>query len=248
MVSLFFSLSFLVWITTMKRLKYVLCRKAGSSEASTGIRPLLLDLQLVPRDDDSSGTSASPLFTIPSSTLEERIDQLIGFLSILSSLVKTKNAFATTKLSSSGGQSSVLDTIEFSVLVENGCTEDFDQEMMKCLMLDWFAMVDQQQQLQQAHKDLPEEIRCAEMKMSIAGASAQSLQMVKERLAAIQLDRQQRFEVLKEMVEEICLREMNLFVQLTQPASQERLELKEVSTPGFLGIPLQQAGESLPLG
>jgi preprotein translocase subunit YajC len=174
------------------------------------------------------------------------VDQLVGFLTILSSLVKAKNAFATTKLSSSG--QSGLDTIDFSLPVENGCTEDFDPEMMKCQMLDWFTMVDRQHELQQAHKDLPDEIRRAEMKMSIAGASAQSLKMVKERLAAIQLDRQHRFEILREMVEEVCLREMNLFVHLTQPASQERLELKNVSAPGFLGIPLEQAGESLPLG
>jgi preprotein translocase subunit YajC len=222
-----------------------LCRKAGSSETSTGIRPLLLDLQLIPRDDDSSETSTSPHFPYLS-TLEERVDQLVGFLTILSSLVKAKNAFATTKLSSTG--QSGLDTIDFSLPVENGCTEDFDPEMMKCQMLDWFTMVDRQHELQQAHKDLPDEIRRAEMKMSIAGASAQSLKMVKERLAAIQLDRQHRFEILREMVEEVCLREMNLFVHLTQPASQERLELKNVSAPGFLGIPLEQAGESLPLG
>lgn len=176
-------------------------------------------------------------------SLEERIDELIGFLTILSSLIKAKNAFATTKSNSSGS-----DSIDFSLPVEKGCTDEFDTEMLKCLLLDWFAMVDRQHELQDSQKDLADEIRRAEMKMSIAGASPQSLKMVKERLATIQLDRQQRFEVLQEMVEEVCLREMNLFVHLTQPSPQESLELKEVSAPGFLGIPLQLAGETLPLG
>ncbi|KAG7339245.1 hypothetical protein IV203_002127 [Nitzschia inconspicua] len=225
----------------VRRLKYILCRKAGSSETSTGIRPLLLDLRLVPRDDDIDETSSCVLFSNPSS-LEDRIDELIDYLLTLSNLIKVKNAFATTK-SPSG-----VDTIEFSVSVEQGCTEDFDPELLKCQLLDWFAMVDRQHELQDSHKDLPEEIRRAEMKMSIAGASAQSLKLVKERLATLQSDRQQRFEILQEMVEEVCLREMNLFVRLTQPAPQESLELKEVSTPGFLGIPLALAGETLPLG
>jgi hypothetical protein len=228
-----------------QRLKYILCRKAGSSETSTGIRPLLLDLQLVPRDDDIGETSSLPLFSTPS-TLEERIDELIGYLSTISILIKAKNAFVITKSSSSGH--SGIDTIDFSVHVEKGCTENFDPEMLKCQLLDWFAMVDRQHELLDAHRDLPEEIQRAEMKMSIAGASPQSLKMVKERLATIQLDRQQRFEILQEMVEEVCLREMNLFVNLTQPAPLESLELKEVSATGFLGIPLALAGETLPLG
>ncbi|KAL3923421.1 MAG: hypothetical protein SGARI_006224 [Bacillariaceae sp.] len=71
--------------------------------------------------------------------------------------------------------------------------------------------------------------------MSIAGASPAALSKVKERLATIQNDRQQRFDVLKEMVEEVCLREMNLFVDLTAPPPREALGLKGISAPGFLG-------------
>jgi preprotein translocase subunit YajC len=166
-------------------------------------------------------------------------------------LIKTKNAFATTTTKSSGsggGGHSSSDTIDFSLPVVKGCTDDYDPDLLKCQLLDWFAIVDRQNELQEAHKDLPEEIRRAEMKMSIAGASVQSLKMVKERLMTIQLDREQRFEIVKEMVEEVCFREMNLHVQLTKPDPQETLELKEISAKGFLGVPLELAGEALPLG
>ncbi|KAL3941677.1 MAG: hypothetical protein SGARI_000519 [Bacillariaceae sp.] len=228
----------------VRRLKYVLCRKAGSSETSTGIRPILLDLRMVPRDDEPLG-SFSGLFS-PASTLEERIDELIDHLTTLSNLVKTKNAFATTKPTGSGHSS---DVVEFSVPVQKGCTEEgYDPELLKCLLMDWYAMVDRQHELQQSHSDLPRQIQEAEMKMSIAGANPQSLKLVKERLATIHKDRQLRFEVLQEMVEEVCLREMNLFVDLTEPNPREILELQRISAPGFLGVPLEIAGEPLPLG
>jgi len=184
-----------------------------------------------------------------SSTLEERIDDFIAQLSTLSTLVKTKNAFVTTKNAGSGHTSSEhISSIDFSIPVVKGCTEDFDPELLKCQLQDWFAIVDRQHELQRAHKDLPEEIRRAEMKMNIAGVPPQSLKMVKERLTTIQLDRQQRFEILKEMVEEVCLREMNLHVNLTGPDPQETLELREISARGFLGVPLEIADEPLPLG
>ena len=162
----------------------------------------------------------------------------ISKCSLLSEFCQAKNAFY------SAGHGDV----ELSTQIVRGCTEDYDPELLKCRLMDWFAMVDRQHELQQLHKDLPNQIQEAEMKMSIAGANPQALKMVKERLTTIQNDRQQRFEVLKEMVEEVCLREMNLFVNLTEPHPREALELKRISAPGFLGVPLQLAGEPLPLG
>jgi hypothetical protein len=202
---------------------------------------------MIPRDDEPGGSSATASGVYSSaSTLEERIEEFIDHLTTLSNLVKTKNAFVTTKAGGSGHSSS--DSIEFSLPVVKGCTEEYDPELLKCRMMDWFAMVDRQHELQILHKDLPSQIQEAEMKMSIAGASYQALKMVKERLTTIQNDRQQRFEVLKEMVEEVCLREMNIFVHLTEPNPREVLELKRISAPGFLGVPLEIAGEPLPLG
>jgi hypothetical protein len=138
--------------------------------------------------------------------------------------------------------------IDFSYSVVKGCTEQFDIELLKCQLLDWFAIVEHQQAIKMTYKHIPDEIRKAEMKMSIAGATKQSLNLVKERLELMMSDRQQRLEVLQEMVEEVCWRETNLHVRLNGPDPQQILELKETSAPGFLGIPLQLAGEPLPVG
>jgi hypothetical protein len=96
---------------------------------------------------------------------------------------------------------------------------------------------------------LADQIRLAEMEMSIAVASDQQLGMVRKRLEIIATDRQKRFDILKEMVEEVCLREMNLHVCLQAPDPQRTMVLADTSSAkGFLGMPLQMAGEPLPVG
>jgi hypothetical protein len=54
--------------------------------------------------------------------------------------------------------------------------------------------------------------------------------------------------VVKELVEEVCVREMNLYVTVLEPNPRQSLVLKETSAVGFLGIPLRMAGEPLPVG
>lgn len=202
----------------------------------------MLDLQGVPRDD---GVELSRV----SKTVEERIDDFLWQLHCIASLLKNpKNAFSTFKGSSHQGQHHHDTTVEFSALVTNGCTETFDGELLKCQLLDWMDMVERQHVLQNENEGLPDKIREAEMAMSIAGASEQSLQKVREKLEKMQTDRQQRFEVLKELLEDLCLREMNLHVDLVVPEPTKSLVLKETPAVGFLGIPLQLAGESLPIG
>ena len=183
------------------------------------------------------------------SQLESRIDEFIAQLQSLSKLIKTRNAFVTFKNSSnSHNHNSHNDHIEFSVSIVKGCTESFDAELMKCQLMDWFEMVDRQHTLQQENESLPEQIRQAEMAMGVAGASDQSLKMVKERLEKMQMDRSQRLEVLKELLEDLCLREMHLYVSLTGPEPTDSLVLNETSAVGFLGVPLRIAGEVLPVG
>jgi hypothetical protein len=199
-------------------------------------------------------------------TLEERVDQFLSQLQNLSLLVKTKNAFSTTKAQSSSSQSnsssqqqqqqaasssgsSSTTDVDFSFSILKGCTEQFDEELFKCQLLDWFAIVKRQHALQHATSHLADEIRNAEMNLSIAGvASEQSLKLVQERLEKMQSDRQQRLEVVKELVEEVCVREMNLYVTVLEPNPRQSLVLKETSAVGFLGIPLRMAGEPLPVG
>lgn len=218
---------------------------------------------MIPRDDEpgtctalgwltSSAATVSPFSksSRKDASLEDRIDCFLSQLSTLSVMVKTKNAFATI---SSGWASGSVD-VDFNAPIVKGCTDEFDPELMKCQFLDWFAIVKRQHALQnESSQDgggqgLAEEIRLAELKMSIASANHQSLQLVKERLAGIHEDRTQRLEICKEMVEEVCLREMNLFVSLSGPEPSQTLELKGTSAKGFLGHPLERAGESMPVG
>eukprot|EP00980_Cylindrotheca_fusiformis_P000602 scaffold154_cov129-Cylindrotheca_fusiformis.AAC.19 len=217
---------------TVRRLKCILCRKGGS-ETSTGIRPILMDLQSVPRDDEVKGLNRR------TGSLEDEIAHFLAQLECLSMLIKTKNAFQTKK----GAQD-----IDFSASVVKGCTEQFDMELLKCQLLDWFAIVKRQHELKETRKNIPDLIQKAEMKMSIAGANEKSLNLVKDRLKLMTSDRQQRLEIVTEMIEEICLREMNLYVRLKGPDPDKRLVLRETSAVGFLGIPLQLAGEPLPVG
>jgi hypothetical protein len=240
-----------------QRLKYILCRKGGPSETSQGIRPILLDLQGVPRDDDvpakglpftkSLEKMVSTVLTESpdtrnidgDSTAEERIDDFLHQLKQLSTLCKTRNAFKTDRKTD----------IDLSASIVKGCA-DLDEELFRCQFLDWYDMVQRQQADRQPLRldELAEQIRLAEMEMSIAVASEQSLGVVRKRLEMIATDRQKRFDVLKEMVAEVCLREMNLYIRLESPNPSKVLELAETSAVGFLGIPLELAGEPLPVG
>jgi hypothetical protein len=221
-------------------LKCVLCRKGGSG-TSSGIRPILLDLQGFPRDDEIQDQSPSAAVI----DLEARIDTLLGHLQCLSQMVRRKKGFSTIKSSST---SSHEGGVEFNATLVKGCTETFNLHLLKCHLMDWFAMVERQHVLQRENEDLPDLIRQAEMTMSIAGAPDKSLTMVKQRLDEMYSDRQLRLEVLKELLEDLCLREMNLFVSITGPDPRQSLSLKPTSAAGFLGVALQRAGETLPVG
>ena len=176
----------------------------------------------------------------------KRLDRLIENLQLLGSLIKNnKNAFRTDKQQ--------RHDVDFPASVVRGCQDDFDAELFKCQVLDFFTLVKRQREIvEKQHQNIMEEmeakIRSAEMETSLAGASNQSLDMVRQRLERIATDRQKRFEVLKQMVEEVCLREMNLHVELEEPSKDRILLLKNTSALGIFGYTLQQAGEPLPIG
>mmetsp|Transcript_37669 Transcript_37669/g.91622 ORF Transcript_37669/g.91622 Transcript_37669/m.91622 type:complete len:720 (+) Transcript_37669:1-2160(+) len=245
---------------TVRRLKFILCQKSGA-ESSSGIRPILLDLQLIPRNDEpTDGTAigwligssainiASPFMNLPGdSSLDDRIDAFLGHLSMLSKLVEAKNDFSVSRNGDFDVPSDII----------RGCVDDYDPELIRCQFLDWFTVVDRQHVLQKETANagksddsggLVEEIRLAELKISVSQANKASLKLVKERLETLRSDRSNRLLICKEMIEEVCLREMNLFVSLSGPAADHALELKETSAVGFLGLPLEMAGETLPIG
>jgi len=211
-------------------------------------------LQGFPRDDEVQGFwSSSSAVDVKTS-----VEDLIWCLQCLSDLIKRKKGFSAIKSSSSSSSSSSSNNnittslhegaVEFHISVVKGCTESFNSEVLQCQLEDWFIMVERQHVLQREHQDLPDQIRQAEMTMSISGAPEQSLRMVKQRLEEMNVDRQLRLDVLKELIEDICLREMNLFVTIIGPDPKQSLSLKPTTAVGFLGIPLQQAGERLPVG
>ena len=208
-----------------------------------------MDLQNIPRDDEIPRNDSDTITT--NKDLKSSIDDFVGKLECLSNLVKRKNGFAIVKVNRSQQQQNQQQqdyAVDFPAAIIKGCTESFDMELLQCQFLDWFAMVQRQHVLQRDHGGLPDQIRQAEMAMSIAGAQEQSLKLVQERLEKMQSDRQLRFDVLKELLEDLCLREMNIYVNVTSPDPNQSLVLKQTSALGFLGVPLQLAGELLPLG
>ncbi|CAJ1942784.1 unnamed protein product [Cylindrotheca closterium] len=217
---------------TVRRLKCILCRKSGP-ETSTGIRPILVDLQSVRRDDEALKSFDD------SRSIKENVADFLSQLECLSTLLKTRNAFRTRR----GNH-----VIEFSASVVNGCTEEFDPELVECQLLDWFDMVERQQELGQEQQHIVSNIREVETKIGLADASDESLDAAKDNLEYMVDDRQQRLEILQDLVEDLCLREMNLHILINDPDPEETLILKETSALGFLGVPLQLAGEALPVG
>ena len=202
----------------------------------------------MPRDEDSLTTASTiPISKDLDAVSLRRLDTLVENLNLLGTLIKNKNAFHTDKRSD----------VDFPASVFKGCSEDFDGELFRCQVQDFFAIVQRQRAIVEDRQQstgfsvveaLESKIRNAEMEMSLAVASNQSLEMVRQRLGLIATDRQKRFEVLKQMVEEVCLREMNLHVCLEAPPKEKTLLLQQTSAFGLFGFVLQQAGEPLPIG
>lgn len=195
----------------------------------------MLDLQSIRRDDEVLKSFDD------TATIEENVLDFLMQLECLSTLIKTRNAFQI--IEKKGGHD-----IEFSAYVINGCTEEFDAELLECQLLDWFKIVERQVELAPFHQDIVDRIRKQETQVEVADASEESLENFKGNLEDATDDRQQRLEILQDLVEDVCLREMNLHILINDPDPQETLALKEMSALGFFGVPLQLAGEVLPVG
>jgi hypothetical protein len=91
---------------------------------------------------------------------------------------------------------------------------------------------------------LVERIRRAETQTSLAAATNQTLEVVSKRLEVVASDREKRFRVMSEMIEEICLREMILRLKLLEPEKNKALELQPTTSLGIFGLALQMAGHN----
>jgi hypothetical protein len=212
---------------TLRRLKGVLCRKNGH-DTSIGIRPILLDLLGVPRDDDICST----YFTTEKDDTH-RLEIFVDYLQILRKLCQVRNAFLVER------------NFDMPSSIKQGCKE-FDHELFCCHFLDWLDMVKRQHALTNTanFEKLVERIRRAETQTSLAAATNQTLEVVSKRLEVVASDREKRFRVMSEMIEEICLREMNLRLKLLEPEKNKALELQPTTSLGIFGLALQMAGHN----
>lgn len=223
---------------TTRRLKGVLCRKTGP-DSSAGIRPILLDLQGVPRDEELYDAREGSYFTTEKDE-SKRLAIFVRQLQTLQELCQTRFSFIRADKKAE---------LDIPSSIVRGC-EEFDHELFACHFQDWLAMVKRQHVLasQNDLDELAAEIRRAEMQMSLAAATKQSLDVVRLRLEVVASDREKRWEVLKEMIEDICMREMNLRVKISAPDREKTLALRNTSALGIFGLALQMAGETLPIG
>ena len=226
---------------TLRRLSGILCRRVSAGDtSSTGIRPLLLDLQGVPRDEEKFASPNERSYFAAITGDEVRLHKFLQQLEVLRTLVQSRQSFRGEKRAE----------LDIPGSIVRGCKELLDAELFSCQCLDWLAMVRRQQELleQNDFERLAERIRRAEMQMSLAVATPQSLEVVRQRLIVYQADRDKRWQVVQEMLQEVCWREMNLRVKVTAPKREEILELKPTSHPGIFGMALEVSGEPLPLG
>lgn len=241
----------------LQRLKNLLCsqgsqRSHSLESKSSGIRPLLLDLQGLPRDDEPRDPRDEASATLSERTspavLDHNISILVRHLQLLSNLAAKRKAFVVF----SASQRSTRD-VEVSTNIVRGC-EAFDGELLETRLRDWFAMVRKQHSILDEHdmEALGREMLAAEIEAGLIHLPSQRSQQamkVRERIEALHEDVDKRFVVLKDVVETVCLREMNLDVVMKAPSKYQALALKEsTSALGIFGEALQLAGETLPIG
>lgn len=227
----------------LRRLKSLQIRKS-SNEAST-IRPLLLDIQGVSREDSPEAVDIFPFGRFPGlpseKAIKKRIDRLMLLLNRLYDVCTSKR----------GG------------LVMDG-KKDFDPPpalMSDCLALDpelfhaqyddWYTGAKRQSEMvDSGYFDIfPESIRRAEVNLGVLKASLKALEGLQERLQSLVKDRTKRFDALKEMVEEVCERELDLRVILVSPPVDAIMRLPETkSQTGVFGAHLEFQNEILPIG
>jgi len=230
----------------LKRIRCILCRKT-SAGMSKGIRPLLIDLQGIPRDAVTSVRGLNPYYG--KNSIDMRLSKLCSQLLCVYELGKSNKL---------GIEKKEVDGLTSAIKACSG----FDGNRFSSLYKQWYELSQKQQQIRitanrgngARHTGTPlsleglsEEIRKAEIEVSIAMASSASLSVVQQRIEHMEKDRLKRFGILKEMVEECCLREMDLAIKLVPPEKECVLELPEIrSAQGIFEPALEIAGEPLP--
>lgn len=210
---------------TLRRLRTVLCRKAGQA-SSTGIRPILLDLQGIPRDD----VLPSPWPTI---------SDFLHDISSLSSLCGRPRSFRAEK----------RPELDIPTSIVQGC-RGWDAELFRCQYADWLMMVERQYALTD-NSDflaLSEKIRRAEMQVSLAMSTEQSLSVVLQRLDVISSDKDKLWRALQDILEDVAMRELHpMRLNVSQPPKQMELTYQAPAVPELGIFDTALTGADIPL-
>ena len=221
----------------IRSLSLLLCKKSGKCK-STGIRPLLLDLQSFYRRDSLAASAVMNPFWGTDSTFSPT-EQLAELLDSLIKLGKSQ-AFRGSKKDNN-----------FIATAVEACV-DWDKKGLVIAMDTWSESCNEQQEISckmnehnQNLEELIEELRLTEIHASIANSSQAALSLAEKKISQIEIDRMKRFEVLKDMVEECCIREMNLKIDINAPKEDLilQLPLDDGSVSGLFDVALHAAGE-----
>jgi len=99
----------------------------------------------------------------------------------------------------------------------------WDAKLFTAQVHDWHMMVERQHVLMAEISDLPTELRREEW----LRVSTNSDSNLRERIDALFSDQENRLNVLQRMIQEVCLREMNLHVDLVQFNDDEDMQIAE---------------------
>lgn len=221
----------------IRSLSLLLCKKSGNGN-STGIRPLLLDLQSFYRKDSLASSAAiNPIWKTNSS--RSPTEQLVD---LLDSLIETgkSQAFGRGKKDDDVIANFIDSCVDwdkkgFLIAMDTWAQSCYDQQELSCKM----------NEKNQDLEELIEELRLTEIHASIANSSHSALSLAQKKISQIEVDRIKRFDVLKDMVEECCIREMNLKIEIDAPKKDLILQLprNDGSVIGLFDVALDSAGE-----
>jgi hypothetical protein len=221
----------------IRSLSLLLCKKSGPYR-STGIRLLLFDLQRFHRKDSlACSVVINPIWRTDSSL--SPAEQLADLLDTIIQLGRSQ-AFGSGKKGSDLIGTAIescedWDRKGFLIAINTWAESCYDQQELSC------KMNEQKQSLE----NLIEELRLTEIHASIANSSQSALSLAQNKISQIEVDRMKRFEVLKDMVEECCIREMNLKIDIQVPKKDLilQLPLTDGSVSGLFDVALTSAGE-----
>jgi hypothetical protein len=94
---------------------------------------------------------------------------------------------------------------------------------------------------------ISETIREAEIELSIAMASASQLELVRQRLEALIDDKNARYMVLAQIVNDVALRELNENIVVLPATNDMTFDFPKLSSPGLFGKQLMMSQEVLPI-